>query len=84
MPEPAHGLNVQLLTRRRNAGANDVIRRDVMQMKFPLLVAASALALSFAACSPENPASEASNATEVALDENTTVVAEVENKSVFQ
>lgn len=47
-----------------------------MQMKFPLLAAASALALSFAACSPENPASEASNATDVALDENTTVVTE--------
>ena len=54
-----------------------------MQMKFPLLVAASALALSFAACSPENPASEASNATEVALDENTTVVTEEVDSGVI-
>ncbi len=47
-----------------------------MQAKFPLLLAASALALSLAACGPENPQSQASNATEVALDDNRTVVTE--------
>lgn len=38
-----------------------------------MLLAASALALGFAACSPENPASEATSTGEVALDNNTTV-----------
>jgi putative membrane protein len=38
-----------------------------------MLLAASALALGFAACSPENPASEATSTGEVALDGNTTV-----------
>ncbi len=41
--------------------------------KIPMLLAASALALGFAACSPENPASEATSTGEVALDNNTTV-----------
>lgn len=47
-----------------------------MQVKFPLVLAVSTMALGLAACGPENPASQASNATEVALDENTTVVTE--------
>lgn len=38
-----------------------------------MLLAASALALGFAACSPENPASEATSTGELALDGNTTV-----------
>lgn len=54
-----------------------------MQIKFPLFVAASALALGLAACGPENPASQASNATEVALDENTTVVTEEVDSGVM-
>lgn len=37
-----------------------------------MLLAASAMALGFAACSPENPASEATSTGEVALDGNTT------------
>jgi len=37
-------------------------------------MAASALALGLVACGPENPAAEARNATEVAIDENSTVV----------
>ncbi len=54
-----------------------------MQIRFPLFVAASALALGLAACGPENPASQASNATEVALDENTTVVTEEVDSGVI-
>ncbi len=46
------------------------------QAKIPLFLAASALAFGLVACGPENPQSQASNATEVALDENTTVVTE--------
>ena len=42
--------------------------------KIPLFMAASALALGLVACGPENPAAEARNATEVAIDENSTVV----------
>ena len=41
--------------------------------KFPLFLAASALALGLVACGPSNPAAEAHNATEVAVDENSTV-----------
>lgn len=41
--------------------------------KFPMLLAASALALGIAACAPENPASEAKSTGEVALDNGTTV-----------
>ena len=42
--------------------------------KIPLFMAASALALGLVACGPSNPAAEAHNATEVAVDENSTVV----------
>ncbi len=45
----------------------------MFRAKLPMLLAASAMALGFAACSPENPASEATSTGEVALDENTTV-----------
>ena len=38
-----------------------------------MLLAASALALGIVACAPENPASEAKSAGEVAVDNNTTV-----------
>ncbi|OYX49311.1 MAG: hypothetical protein B7Y90_07875 [Alphaproteobacteria bacterium 32-64-14] len=41
--------------------------------KIPLFLAASALALGLVACGPSNPAAEAHNATEVAVDENSTV-----------
>jgi putative membrane protein len=41
--------------------------------KFPMLLAASALALGIAACAPENPAAEAKSTGEVAVDGNTTV-----------
>ena len=41
--------------------------------KLPMLLAASALALGFAACAPENPAAEAKSTGEVAIDGNTTV-----------
>jgi len=46
----------------------------VTHAKIPLFMAASALALGLVACGPENPAAEARNATEVAIDENSTVV----------
>lgn len=45
----------------------------MFRAKLPMLLAASAMALGFAACSPENPASEATSTGEVALDGNTTV-----------
>ena len=41
--------------------------------KIPLFLAASALALGLVACGPSNPAAEAHNATEVAVEENSTV-----------
>lgn len=41
--------------------------------KIPLFLAASALALGLVACGPSNPAAEAHNATEVAVDDNSTV-----------
>lgn len=44
----------------------------MFRAKLPMLLAASAMALGFAACSPENPASEAKSTGEVALDGNTT------------
>jgi putative membrane protein len=45
----------------------------VTHAKIPLFLAASALALGLVACGPSNPAAEAHNATEVAVDENSTV-----------
>ncbi len=45
------------------------------QAKIPLFLAASTLALGLVACGPENPESMASNATEMAMDDDTTVVA---------
>lgn len=54
-----------------------------MQVKVPLFVAASALALGLVACGPENPESEARNATEVALDDNTTVTTEEVDSGVI-
>lgn len=47
-----------------------------MQEKLPLFLATSALAFGLVACGPENPESQARNATEVALDDNTTVTTE--------
>jgi putative membrane protein len=45
----------------------------VTHAKISLFLAASALALGLVACGPSNPAAEAHNATEVAVDENSTV-----------
>lgn len=45
----------------------------MFRAKLPMLLAASALAMGFAACSPENPASEATSTGEVALDDDTMV-----------
>jgi putative membrane protein len=76
-------VHVQLLTWWRNAAANKHQEMNVTQAKIPLFLAASALALGLVACGPENPASEARNATEVALDDNTTVATETVDPGVI-
>ena len=53
------------------------------QAKIPLFLAASALALGLVACGPENPESEARNATEMALDDNTTIVGQTVDQGVI-
>lgn len=49
-----------------------VRRHTLTRAKLPMLLAASVLALGFAACSPENPASEATPADTAAMDGATT------------
>jgi putative membrane protein len=62
------------LRRRPGAAMHDHEERTLTRAKLPMLLAASVLALGFAACSPENPASEAVP-TETALDDTTTETA---------
>jgi putative membrane protein len=73
----------EILTRWRCAAANKHQEINVTQAKIPLFLAASALALGLVACGPSNPASEAHNATEVALDDNTTVATETVDSGVI-
>jgi len=72
-----------LLTWRRCAAANKHQEINVTHAKIPLFLAASTLALGLIACGPENPASEARNATEIALDDNTTVATETVDPGVI-
>lgn len=80
---PAWTFTFDLLTQRPNAAANMHQEINVTHAKIPLFLAASALALGLVACGPENPASEARNATEVALDDNTTVATETVDPGVI-
>ena len=76
-------VHVDHLTWRRSAAATKHQEINVTQAKIPLFIAASALALGLVACGPENPASEARNATEIALDDNTVVATEAVDSGVI-